>query len=475
MLHSRYSSPRTRRKATGEEPIGESPDCRPEGKYLASRAVASTRRAPAGGAIYLSPKGLQSLSATRAGSGSSTAPPEVGLRPLSICHVWDGEYPWDVRVQKVSAALTARGHHVHLIARNRTNQPVEEQLPEAMVHRLRPWRWAPQGLNAASMFPAFFNPRWIAAIERVARTRDADLILCRDLPLAPASIFVARRLGIPVVLDMAENYPAMLRSRWATGRTGRLDVLVRNPAFAERVERWVLSRLDGVFVVIDESADRLTALGVPPERIAVVGNTPPLVRLDHAAARQDAAAPLRVVYLGLIEAQRGIGTVLDAIALLKAGGVPVRLTVYGDGVDGALFRQHAASMGLDAADVDFRGRVTNAVALASLPSAHVGVVPHWKDESWDTTIPNKLFDYMAAGLAVVTSDAIPAARVVRTASCGRVYHDRNAAELASALRQLVDAGERVKAAERGRAAIRSTWNWEQDASRMFGLIERVVG
>ncbi len=75
--------------------------------------------------------------------------PSTAVRPLTVCHVWDGEYPWDVRVEKISRALTDAGHAVHLIARNRRGDPVTERRSEAVVHRLVPWRWAPQWLNAA--------------------------------------------------------------------------------------------------------------------------------------------------------------------------------------------------------------------------------------------------------------------------------------------------------------------------------------
>lgn len=396
------------------------------------------------------------------------------VRRLSVCKVWDGDYPWDVRAEKIASALTEAGHRVALLARNRSRRPIVEELPEATVFRLPPWRWAPASLDGACMFPAFPNPRWLWGIERVARLAKAAVILCRDLPLAPACIFVARKLGLRVVLDMAENYPAMLRSRRATGRSRSLDFLIRNPTLARRVERWALRRVDGVLVVVDESRDRLIADGVPAGKLAIVGNTPPLARLAGAAARHEPSNPLRAVYLGLIEAQRGIGTMLDAIAVLKAQGFPVRLTIYGDGLDGELFRRHAEALGLGPTDVVFRGYVPNDLALAELPDAHVGIVPHWKDESWDTTIPNKIFDYMAAGLAVITSDAGPAARIVRATNGGRIYRDRNAADLAAALRALADPLARREAGLNGRAAIRDTYHWEQDVSRMLALLDAVT-
>src|SRR5688572_32489493 len=127
---------------------------------------------------------------------------------MRICKIWDGDYPWDVRVEKVARSLTEAGHEVHLVARNRQRLPVHERLAEAHVHRLKPWRFLGQRLDAMTMFPAFFNPRWLSSILSTARASRAEMLLVRDLPLAPTAIWVGRLLRIPVVLDMAENYPA---------------------------------------------------------------------------------------------------------------------------------------------------------------------------------------------------------------------------------------------------------------------------
>jgi len=395
-------------------------------------------------------------------------------RSLTICHVWDGEYPWDVRVEKISRALTDAGHAVHLVARNRRNDPITERLREATVHRLAPLRWAPRRVNAASMFPAFFNPRWIRAITRTARSARADVILCRDLPLAIPAILAGRRLRIPVVLDMAENYPAMLRSQWDAGPMRPTDLLVRNPALARLVERWVLRRIDGVLVVVEEAKLRLISEGMPPERVTVVSNTPPVSRVGKQAVKKP-AAPLRIVYLGLMEGVRGVPVLLDAAALLARQGIPFELTLYGDGKDLVRFRAHAQALGLTQSQACFRGSVPNAEALAALPAMDVGVIPHVADESWHTTVPNKLFDYMAAGLAVVTSDARPAARIARETGAGLVYRHSDPAELARALAALVDPDLRRACARLGQSAVRDTYHWESDVKRLVGMLQRVAG
>jgi glycosyltransferase involved in cell wall biosynthesis len=363
---------------------------------------------------------------------------------------------------------------VSLLARNHTRLPEVEQLVEATAHRLAPWRWAPHWLDTASMCPVFFNPRWFQHIRHIARHTRADVILCRDLPLAVPSILVAKQLHIPVVFDMAENYPAMFESRRSTGRAKLWDGIVRNPSFARLIEDWVLSRVDGVLVVVEESRDRLMAMGVPAERIVLVSNTPPLSRLDSRPASHNGGDTLQAVYLGRVEAQRGIGTLLEATALLRAEGVPLALTIYGDGVDLAFFQERSQALALEPPTVVFRKQVSNAVALSELAHAHVGIIPHWRDEQWDTTVPNKLFDYMAAGLAVVTSDAAPLKRIVEACGCGLVYRDRDAEECARALRWLGDATVRHEAAARGRAAVRTTYHWERDVDRLLALLADVV-
>jgi glycosyltransferase involved in cell wall biosynthesis len=394
---------------------------------------------------------------------------------LSICKVWDAEYPWDVRVQKISRSLRDAGHTVHLVARNRSHRPVLEELPEATLHRMPPWTWAPRAVDAASMFPAFFNPRWISLIRRVVATARCDILLCRDLPLAISCIAVGRAHRIPVVLDMAENYPAMIRAMWSARRARPLDVVTRNPLAVKLVERWVLRRVDGILVVVEESAQRLVARGVPSESIALVGNTPPLARLGAEPAQHgDGGRPLDLVYLGLLEAPRGVGTLLDAVAHLAARRIPVRLTVIGDGRDAPLFHEQAGRLGLREPVVTFRGRLPNELALQELRKANVGIIPHWKNESWDTTIPNKLFDYMAAGLAVITSDTVPAARIVTTTQSGLCFADRNPVDLAAKIEQLRAAEPRRHMAERGRYAVRTAYHWERDADRMGALLDRVA-
>src|SRR6185437_13478873 len=198
----------------------------------------------------------------------------------SIVYVWDADYPWDVRTEKVTLALTRAGHTVNIVARNRAWKQSTEVLPEGTVRRMAPWKGLGRRLDNALSFPAFFSPRWINLIDRTCRDAKADLIIVRDLPLCPTAISCGKRLGIPVVLDMAENYRASMRMLWEPARNTLFDFFASNPSITATVERSCVRDVDHIIVVVEESANRVAALGVPRDKLTVVSNTPPLARLD---------------------------------------------------------------------------------------------------------------------------------------------------------------------------------------------------
>ena len=393
-------------------------------------------------------------------------------RPLRVVYVWDADYPWDVRTEKICATLTSAGHEVHIVARNRARRARTEALPEGVVHRMAPWRAAGAGLDAALGFPAFFSPRWRGLIEETLRVVRPHVVIGRDLPLAPAVIRAARRHGAPVLLDMAENYPAMMRMIFDARRQRVSDYVVRNPAAVAAVERWCLPRLDGVLVVVEEMAARLEALGVPSGRIAVVSNTPPATRADDPPPPPRASgAPLSLVYLGLLEVPRGIMEMVEAAAVLRTRGIAACMTIIGAGRDAPLFRARAAALGLDADRLRFLGYVPRDRALELVRGADIGLLPHHANEMWNTTIPNKLFDYMAAGLPVITSSARPSARIVQDTGAGLVYPSGDAAALADAIARLAPAEERVRIGSRGRNAVRARYHWEHDAEVLLRTVD----
>lgn len=397
------------------------------------------------------------------------------MSDLSIVYVWDADYPWDVRTEKVCLALTAAGHRVTIVARNRKWSPEREQLAEGLVHRMRPWRWAGRSLDGSLGFPAFFSPRWSALVNDAVREAKADLIIVRDLPLCPTAVAAGRKHGVPVALDMAENYPALMRDRQLGSRNVVVDFFARNPKLTEMVEHYSIAHVDWTFTVVEESSRRLESLGADPRKLSVVSNTPPRARAEqHHISTRAASATITVAYLGLLEVARGIGELVDAMKILRADhGDRFRAIIVGGGRDAELFCTRAGEAGLDSS-VKFLGLLPHADALAAIAAADIGIIPHHATELWNSTIPNKLFDYMAAGLPVVSSDTTPCARIIAETKCGEVFRSGDARSMANAIARVAEPSALAAMGAAGRRAVTERYNWESDTATLLDSIQRIV-
>ncbi len=394
-----------------------------------------------------------------------------------LLYVWDADYPWDVRTEKIASALTLAGHEVHIAARNKAWRPTPEQLPEGTVHRMPPWRAVGQRLDSALSFPAFFSPRWLGLVNRVIRDHSIDAVIVRDLPLCPTAIWVAHRHGIPVIWDMAEDYPGMMRATWDAGRQGPFDFFVRNPGAVAAVERYCLPRLDRIVVTAREAADRIIGLGANPEIISIVHNTPSSSNASDTepSHSRNPDAPIELVYLGLLETPRGIGELLEAVALLRSSTRRFRLTLIGGGRDESLLKNRAQELGLGEDEVTFTGFLPHAEALRRVAAADIGINPLQDTAVFQTCIPNKVFDYMAAGIPVVSSDMRACHRLLDETNAGTVFPSGNPAELARILETLSTDSQRRTLGENGRRAIRDSYNWESDSAVLEQTIRSAVG
>ncbi len=381
---------------------------------------------------------------------------------MRITYVWDGDYPWDIRADKTCTSLVENGHEVHIACRNLARKPVLDEYRGSTIHRMPPLpEWSGRA-NSALTFPAFFSPFWIRHINRVVAKTRSELVIARDLPLAPTAIWAARRAGVPVVLDMAECYPEMLRCAREFGGPSFKNVFLRNPRMADGVERYVVRRMDQIWVMVEESKQRLERMGVPSDRLRIISNTPVAERFPtRRADPEESKGPLKLVYVGLLNPSRGLDSIIRGVARMKELGREVHLTVLGSGKAKPGFERLTSELGVDDR-VHFLGWVDNDRVPQLLAEADVGVVPHHKCSHWDNTIPNKLFDYMAAGIPVLVSNVVPMERVVLETRCGVVYSDFDVDSLVEALTSLEDPQRRREFAANGMKAVDDLYNWSRD-------------
>ena len=247
---------------------------------------------------------------------------------------------------------------------------------------------------------------------------------------------------------------------------------MKNPSLVERFEQRLIREADAVIVVIEEMRDRLIALGAEPERLSIVSNTPDLGDWPKAPSWFGRSGPLRVIFVGLINPMRGVGTVIEALGLMGSDR-EVLFDVVGNGYNLDDLKSQALRGGV-ADRVVFHGWVDHDRLPDILAGADLGIIPHQVSEHTNTTIPNKIFDYMAASLPVIVSNALPLKRIIQDHHCGFSFQGGNARNLADVLSELPERSILEGMGENGRQAVEKHYHWSVDYDRLIRVIDRIV-
>ena len=397
---------------------------------------------------------------------------------MKIGFIWHVAYPWDVRLEKMVNACVEEGHQVSLLCKGKHPLPIVEQNDRMRIDRVYPPKILNRGwLGKLATFPLFFNPFWFVAMLKFLRLQSPDMLIVRDLPLAYLAGLLGRWLKIPVFLDMAENYPAALI---AYRNPIYKPFLIGNSWLPRQYEKLSLKLMSHAFVVTKESADRLEAQGIASQKLTVVGNTPDK-QFFTSASRKAPTDPnskpvgLNLLFVGKIDAHRGVDLLIKAVSTLLDKFPNLTLTIVGDGTERVRLQEQANSLGLGFV-INFTGWVEFLKIWDYIEKSTVCLIPHLRSEHTDTTLPNKLFDYMAMGKPVVVSNCVPMKRIVRESDCGLIFETGDVCGLRSALQTLLaDPMLRAALGQNGKRAVHETYNWDVDRKVLLGVIGSLPG
>lgn len=251
--------------------------------------------------------------------------------------------------------------------------------------------------------------------------------------LAAAAARVAAFVRLtPFVLEVRDLWPESLD---VAGRRGPMYWLLRK--IADTLYRTSPS----IIVLAAGNADRVAARGVPHERIHYVPNgVDPSVFEGAEPMPLPEVPPNRqvFVYAGAHGPANDLHTVLDAAELLQDHeGDKAHVLLVGDGPSKAHLVASARRRGLD--NVTFLDPVPKAEIPGLLKSCAAGIMPLADVELFSYGVsPNKLFDYLSAGLPVITNVPGDVARMVREAGAGIVVPPADAGALADAMIQVLE-------------------------------------
>lgn len=342
-----------------------------------------------------------------------------------------------VHVEELVHAFRSAGHEV-LVVGPGAYQNAEfggESSTVALIRRILPG-FARELAELAYNIPATWR------LLRAYRAFRPDFIYERHNLYFLAGSLLARWFRTPVFMEV--NSPlAEERAKFGGLKLIRL---------AHALERFTWRSAARVLPVTRVLADIMVADGVAPDRVRVVPNG---IVLDRFPPRADHGDGTGVVlgFVGFVRDWHGLDTVVSAMA----GAKDVSLVVVGDGPAREGLERQAAALGISDR-VRFTGLVPQDQVAGRVLGFDIalqpGVTPY--------ASPLKIFDYMAAGCAIVAPDQPNIREILRHEDTALLFDPASPDARWSAIQRLIS--DPMLRARLGRAARQTledrdyTWN-----------------
>lgn len=405
----------------------------------------------------------------------------VASRGVRILMLLRNPFTRDARVMREARSAVAAGHEVTVLCLQVGTLPRDEHLGQVRVVRgVRTGRWAgptitggagttpkvgrdPGRVSLSSlrarraMFAAGILARdaWLdrAFIRAASRLPVPQLVHAHDLNTLAAGAVIAKRSKARLVYDAHELYPDI---------TG-LTPLER--AAWSFVERRSIRRADAVIVPTPARGEVLQErYGIDAPTVVMNCPEPPeTVTPDPRISDLRRPGERLVLYAGGFTPNRGLEGIVRAV-----GAQPgVRLVMLGWGPLEPALRAAASTHG-DA--VVFAGAVEPDCVVAAAAAADIGLVPYEAiGLNNQLAAPNKLFEYLHAGLAVCASDLPDLKSIIEGEGIGAVFDASDPASVVAAIHGVMSGdldGMRARA-----RALAPSFTWSAQAARLLKLYE----
>jgi glycosyltransferase involved in cell wall biosynthesis len=422
---------------------------------------------------------------------------EDGTRS-DVCMIVKNQLWNDARVKKEARTLFHMGLHVTIIAYPEEGFPEREDWDGISVLRV-PRSGSLKAvfrrvLDGAESDRRGFRARLVSAIRRNpvkkflgqlfhsllhqsrllrhAMATGAEVYHAHDLDTLPVCAAAAFLTSGKLVYDSHELW---LESRKHLMETSRPFMVLERFA-----ESFIAPLADAVIAVTPGRAEVMKEMypDMPPP--VLVANYPTLLpeKLRSGEVRRSlgvcAEPKFLFLYQGILGLHRGLEELMEAAVLLR--GLPLHIGFVGHDRSGGAIPCYARER--DIGDmITFHPPVPSEQLPDITASAECGLLLFQGSCLNHTySLPNKLFEYMMAGLPILGCDLPEISRVIERHRCGILVDASDPASIADGMRRMAADPEQAAAmGRRGYEAARENYTWDRSATALHGLYSEVLG
>jgi len=365
-----------------------------------------------------------------------------------VCMLSSVHSAFDVRIyEKEAKSLAAAGYEVSIIAPHEKDEEASNVQIKAV----------PRPQNRRQRMTTT-----IWEVYRRAEELGASVYHFHDPELIPVGLLLKLK-GRRVVYDVHEDLPRdILDKDWIP------PALAKSVATAGAATELLGGLLfDGIIAATPTIATRF-----PKRKTFTIQNFPRLTSQETRRSRLCASHRHIAVFIGGITRHRGAGEMVLAMSKLPKRS-NAKLAMAGEFDPPDLEAELRALPGWS--QVEYRGWQPRAKIDTLLSESTLGLVLFHPFQNYIEAQPNKLFEYMSAGIPVIASDFPAWRELISTVGCGILVDPLDTQAIADAIQWIFDhAQEAEEMGSRGAAAVRSKYNWHNEEHKLLELYARLI-
>ncbi len=393
---------------------------------------------------------------------------------MRIGMILDDEYPPDPRVENEAIELLKQGHEVFLFCLTYGNEKEKEIIQGIEVRRYKTNKLEYK-LSALAYTVPFYSLLMKSKIEDFIKKNNLDNIHIHDIRIAGASFKANKRSKLPVVLDLHENRPEIMRFYPHLQKLyGKLLISIKK--WKKKEEEFVRKASKIVVVTKHAKKELIERVGVEGDKIAVVPNTirsffyeGKANQISYKKGKED----FIVLYLGDTGTRRGLKTVVLSILKLKKEQNIKNIKFVVVGKPSSYLEKLITDTNLED-QVKLRGWQIDTTFPEWIRIADVCVSPLHRNIHHDTTYANKIFQYMSIGKPLLVSDVIAQKDITEEANAGLIHIAEDVEDFTSKLLLLFNNQKlREDLGNSGKEFVRNHFTWDKTSGELIEIYKNL--